>query len=128
MAEAIPAAERPAGGAGSGAPAENARPRAENERWRAGIAGLRQRLEELERQLGLHSANSGKPPSSDRPRKPPAPPLTRSRSGKRPGRQSGHKGTTLQRTDRPDHIESHGPAGRAGRRSAGRSAASACGI
>lgn len=44
---------------------------AENAALRPESAKLRQRLEELERQVGLDSSNSSKPPSSDGPRKPP---------------------------------------------------------
>ena len=51
-------------------------------------ATLRQRLEELERQLGRNSRNSSKPPSSDGLQKPRAEPRTRSQRGKS-GRPSG---------------------------------------
>ena len=39
---------------------------------------LRQLVEQLQRRLGLDSSNSGKPPSSDGPAKPPAQQRTRS--------------------------------------------------
>src|SRR5690349_18532509 len=45
--------------------------RAENAQLRAENAALTARLEELERRLGLNRRNSGKPPSSDRLKKPP---------------------------------------------------------
>ncbi|MCY4314696.1 MAG: transposase [Roseovarius sp.] len=55
-----------------------------------------ERLSELERRLGLNSANSGKPPAfpkrGDGPRK-------------KAGGQRGHAGTTLRRTETPDHCE-----------------------
>ena len=73
---------------------------------------MQRRLEELERRVGLNSGNSGKPPSSDGPAKPPAPKRTRSqrgRSGKRPRGQAGHQGATLRQTDSPDRIETHWP-------------------
>ncbi len=87
--------------------AENEQLRATLERKEAEIAGLRQRLEELERRVGLNSSNSGKPPSSDGPAKPPAQQRTKSqrgRSGKRSGGQRGHKGSTLRQTDSPDRT------------------------
>ena len=92
--------------------AENEQLRATLERKEAEIAGLRQRLEELERRVGLNSSNSGKPPSSDGPAKPPAQQRTKSqrgRSGKRSGGQRGHKGSTLRQTDSPDRIQTHLP-------------------
>ena len=75
-------------------------------------AELRQRLGELERRLGLHSGNSGKPPSSDGLKQPPAKPRTRSlrgKSGKPSGGQPGHAGATLRRRETPDRIEDHVP-------------------
>ena len=39
-------------------------------RHAAEMAGLRERAAELERQVGLNSGNSGKPPSSDGLKKP----------------------------------------------------------
>ena len=39
--------------------------RSENAVLRGGIAALQGRIAELERQLGLNSGNSGRPPSSD---------------------------------------------------------------
>ncbi len=44
------------------------------------IAALQARIAELERRLGLNSSNSGKPPSSDGLKKPPA----RTRSSREP--------------------------------------------
>ena len=85
---------------------------AENARLRADLAALRQQVQELQRRLGLDSRNSGKPPSSDGPGKPPAGKRTRSqrgRSGKRSGGQPGHKGATLCQTETPDRIETHLP-------------------
>jgi transposase len=61
-----------------------------------------QRLRDLER----NSRNSSKPPSSDQSNlvKPPKPKSQRKPSGKKPGGQPGHKGSTLEMVDNPDHI------------------------
>ncbi len=50
--------------------------------------------------LKINSKNSSKPPSQDpnREKKP------KSKSEKKPGAQKGHKGTTLKKVDKPDHI------------------------
>lgn len=92
--------------------AEVAQLQADNAQLQADNAGFRQRLEQLERQVGLNSSNSGKPPSSDGLGKPSAQPRTRSlrgRSGKRSGGQPGHAGATLRRTETPDRVEDHLP-------------------
>ena len=124
MGAAFPEVEAPPSAAAL--TAENVRLRAENEHLqvdlaagqqreeslRAEFAALQQRLQELERQVSPNSSNSGKPPSSDGPRKPPAKrrtQVTRGDSGKRSGGQPGHKGTTLGQTADPDHIETHRP-------------------
>ena len=70
---------------------------------------LRQRVAELERQLGLNSGNSGKPPSSDGLKKPARVSSLRERSGKKPGGQPGHPGKTLSRTETPDVTVDHFP-------------------
>ncbi len=67
----------------------------------ATIEVLRARVEQLERQVGLNSRNSSKPPSSDGLAKPP----TRSQRralGHRPGKQPGQPGSALRQVDRPD--------------------------
>jgi transposase len=74
------------------------------------IAALQARNAELERQLGLNSGNSGKPPSSDGLKKKPARTSSlRVRSGKKPGGQQGHPGKTLSRTENPDTTIDHFP-------------------
>lgn len=74
------------------------------------IAALQARNAELERQLGLNSGNSGKPPSSDGLRKKPARVSSlRERSGKKTGGQKGHPGKTLCRSETPDATVDHFP-------------------
>src|SRR5450755_3943897 len=73
------------------------------------IGALQARIAELERQLGLNSSNSGKPPSSDGLKKPPRVSNLRERSGKRTGGQKGHPGETLRRTATPDATVDHYP-------------------
>lgn len=55
----------------------------------------------LSNRLGLNSRNSSKPPSSD----PNRPKKERTPTGRKPGGQHGHTGTTLQKDPEPDHIE-----------------------
>ena len=91
---------------------EKAALEAEKHRQASEIVVLRERIEALERRLGLHSGNSSKPPSSDGPGKPPAARRTRSlrgKSGKRSGGQKGHEGRTLRRVAVPDAVEDHYP-------------------
>ena len=83
---------------------------AQNAELRAVIAAQNARIAELERQLGLNSGNSGKPPSSDGLKKKPARVNSlRERSGKKPGGQKGHPGKTLSRTETPDATIDHFP-------------------
>jgi transposase len=75
------------------------------------IEVLQARVAELERQLGKHSGNSSKPPSSDGLAKPPAP--TRERRGgargRRPGKQPGAPGAHLAQIAEPDQVVEHVP-------------------
>jgi len=74
------------------------------------IAALIARVAELERQLGLNSGNSGKPPSSDGlKKKPPRTQSLREKSGKKTGGQQGHPGKTLCRSYAPDTTIDHFP-------------------
>ena len=80
----------------------------ENATLRAGIAArdeiigkLLERVAELERRLGLDSSNSGKPPSSDGLKKPPRTTSLRDPSGRKPGGQKGHPGSTLRSIPTP---------------------------
>jgi len=78
-------------------------------------AALLARVAELERQLGLNSGNSGKPPSSDGLKKKPARVSSlRETSGKPPGGQPGHPGKTLRRVETPDVTVDHFPPACAG--------------
>jgi transposase len=89
----------------------NAALQAQNAELRAVVAAQNARIAELERQLGLNSGNSGKPPSSDGLKKKPARVSSlRERSGKRTGGQQGHPGKTLSRTETPDATIDHFPA------------------
>jgi transposase len=55
----------------------------------------------LANRLNLNSTNSSKPPSTDPNREK----KTKSKTGKKPGGQKGHVGTTLQKVDDPDKVE-----------------------
>ena len=70
----------------------------------AKIEALTERVSELEKQIAKNSHNSSKPPSSDGLRKRKMTRSQRKRSGKKSGGQDGHKGSTLEMTDKPDHV------------------------
>jgi transposase len=75
-------------------------------------AARKERIDELERQLGLNSSNSSKPPASDGLKKPPRVPRVKSlreRSGRKPGGQKGHRGETLRPVENPDVVVNHYP-------------------
>ena len=55
----------------------------------------------LVNRLGLNSTNSSKPPSTDPNRKR----QERKKTGRKPGGQMGHVGTTLQKVENPDRVE-----------------------
>jgi transposase len=70
---------------------------------------LKARIAELERQIGLNSSNSGKPPSSDGLKKPARVRSLREKSKRKSGGQKGHRGETLRQVAEPDEIENHFP-------------------
>jgi len=74
----------------------------------AQVAQLTARVAELEARLGMNSANSSKPPSSDGYSKP-NPKSLRAKSGRKPGGQNGHGGTNLRQVSEPDAVEVHSP-------------------
>lgn len=81
---------------------------------RALVEMLQAEVAELRRQLGLNSQNSSKPPSTDSPFVKPAPRSLRRKSGRKPGGQPGHRGSTLELVDDPDETRRHEPRSCAG--------------
>jgi transposase len=80
------------------------------EKLTAKIAELTARVAELERRLGADSSNSSRPPSSDPPWKKPAKPRSsRTRSGRKPGKQTGDPGVSRSLSDTPDQVVVIGP-------------------
>jgi transposase len=73
------------------------------------IAELEAQVAELRRQLSQNSRNSSKPPSSDSPFVKPAPRSLRGKSGRKPGGQKGHPGSTLAQVADPDQTMRHEP-------------------
>jgi len=73
------------------------------------IRALEQRIKELEAQLNQNSRNSSRPPSSDGPKKSRTT-TQKSKKGRKPGGQPGHKGTTLKMVPSAEaKIEDHYP-------------------
>ena len=77
----------------------------ENTALRDQVAQLSERISVLEAQLAKDSHNSHLPPSSDRFQRQPK--SLRKKSGKQPGGQSGHAGTTLKLSETPDLVIVH---------------------
>src|SRR6476620_5708947 len=73
------------------------------------IVGLLERIEELERRLGLNSTNSGKPPASDGFKKPARITNQRERTGRPSGGQRGHDGMFLKDAATTDKVIEHFP-------------------
>jgi len=80
--------------------------RAENQYLRSEVTRLERQLEKYE--APKNSRNSNKPPSSDFPKQQKTQSL-RQPTGKKPGGQTGHEGTTLKQMSSPDKIEPHMP-------------------
>jgi transposase len=89
--------------------AENAQLRAMMSELRSMVEELRAENAELRRQLGQNSRNSSKPPSSDSPFTKPAPKSLRRKSGRNPGGQPGHAGSTLALVANPNERQRHEP-------------------
>ena len=66
---------------------------------------LSKRVEELEKQMGMNSKNSHKPPTSDGMRKTKS---QRQKGGKR-GRPIGHRGETRMQSEIPDEVKEYKP-------------------
>ena len=64
------------------------------------------RIRELEVRGATDSHNSSKPPSTDGYHKP-VPKSSRKRTGRKPGGQKGHPGSTLALSDNPDRVIPH---------------------
>jgi transposase len=79
------------------------------EELRVRVAALEAENVELKRRLGMNSSNSSKPPSSDSPFSKPAPRSLRGKSGRKPGGQPGHPGSTLALVDNPAQRRRHEP-------------------
>jgi transposase len=82
---------------------------AENAELRAMVEALKAQVAELTRRLEQNSQNSSRPPSSDSPFVKPEPKSLRRRSGRRPGGQQGHPGSTLAQVTDPDERLRHEP-------------------
>jgi transposase len=84
--------------------------KAENAALREQVQALVARVQELEGRLAKDSHNSSKPPSSDglwrEARKPKS---LRKKSERKPGGQSGHRGSHLRLVAQPDSIVVHRP-------------------
>jgi transposase len=73
------------------------------------IEQLEAEVGELRRRVGQNSRNSSKLPSSDSPFTKPAPRSLRRRSGRKPGGQPGHPGSTLALVANPEERRRHEP-------------------
>ena len=81
---------------------------AQNAKLQERVAKLEVENAELRARLKKDSSTSSKPPSSDTYRKPSSKDRSlRKRTGKKPGGQPGHKGTTLLKSDTPTNIILH---------------------
>ena len=85
----------------------NAELEAENAALREQVRALLERVQELEARLAKDSHNSSKPPSSDGLKRKTK--SLRTKSGKKPGGQLGHRGETLHLVAVPDEVVEHRP-------------------
>ena len=93
---------------------ELAESRAALARAQEDLAQARERIAELEARLRQGPRNSSRPPSSEGLDKPPPRPRSlRKKTGRKPGGQDGHEGSTLAQVARPDRELRHEP-GRCG--------------
>jgi len=93
------------------------------EETRKQLTQARERIAELEARLKQTPRNSSRPPSSEGLDKPPPRPRSlRKKSGRKPGGQDGHEGSTLAQVTRPGREVRHEPGwcGRCGAGLAGR--------
>jgi transposase len=79
---------------------------AQIEKLTATIVELTAKIAELERRLGADSTNSSRPPSSDSPftKRPAKQRSSRTRSGRKPGKQNGDPGVSRSLSDSPDQV------------------------
>ena len=78
---------------------------------RAELERARERIAELEARLRQTPRNSSKPPAGEGLGKPPPRPRSlRKKTGRKPGGQDGHRGTTLMQVASPDREVRHDPA------------------
>ena len=75
---------------------------------RARVAVLEVENAESKRRLGMNSTNSSQPPSADGLAKPVRKSL-RGKTGRKPGGQAGHPGSTLAPVAVPDEVIRHEP-------------------
>ena len=90
--------------------AENAGLRAELDELKGMVAALTERVGELERERAADSSNSSRPPSSDAPwsKHPAKKRSSRTRSGRKPGKQPGSASFSRSLIDDPDErLEIH---------------------
>ena len=73
------------------------------------VETLRAQIVELTARLGQNSQNSSRPPASDSPFVKPAPKSLRRQSGRKPGGQPGHPGSTLALVANPNERLRHEP-------------------
>ena len=71
------------------------------------LTRLTEEVKRVQDQRQVDSHNSSKPPSSDSGHGQRTPPTRRQPSGKRPGGQPGHDGTTLRQVIQPDQVVVH---------------------